>query len=153
MASDLYEKWASKVRPMPNGCWEWQGATFQKTGYGRVWFGGRSLHAHRVAYQLNVGPISPGLCACHRCDNKRCANPSHLFLGTKAENNADRDRKGRRRALRREENPGAVLTESAVTNMRVLRALGATTRAMGPWFGVSQAHVSNVLTGKRWVGR
>lgn len=79
------------------GCWEWQGAKEKPPlhPYGRMYFGKRYRLAHRVAYEEFVGAIPPGTCVLHRCDNPPCCNPEHLFLGTKADNNADRDAKGR----------------------------------------------------------
>lgn len=79
-----------------DGCWLWQGDRDGK-GYGRIWHGKKREQAHRVAYELTRGQIPDGLFACHHCDNKLCVNPTHIFLGTQADNMQDWTRKGKNR--------------------------------------------------------
>lgn len=79
-----------------NGCWPWIGR-LSHVGYGQIKQHYRTRHAHRVSYELNVGPIPEGMLVCHRCDNRQCVNPDHLWLGTFGDNNRDRNAKGRQR--------------------------------------------------------
>ena len=80
--------------PLPEGCWEWRGSA-NRQGYG--WFrdGKKNARANRAAFELLVGPIPPGMDVLHHCDNPRCVNPHHLFLGTDKDNAVDREAKGR----------------------------------------------------------
>jgi len=90
MIGSIYERFWDKVAVAADdeGCWEWTAST-NKLGYG--WFGAhRKTHlAHRVSWELNVGPIPEGSHVLHRCDNPPCIRPGHLFLGTDADNMAD----------------------------------------------------------------
>lgn len=75
-------------------CWNWKAAILN-TGYGQIRINNRGVLAHRVAYQLFYGNFSDELLMCHKCDNRACCNPKHLFLGTIQDNNRDMLEKGR----------------------------------------------------------
>ncbi len=161
----LDERFWSKVTPEPNtGCWLWT-ASVNASGYGQVGVGGRygsTEVAHRVAWTLAKGPVPDGVCVLHRCDNRVCVNPDHLFLGTKADNTHDMLRKGREAGGERHwtRTPGGrervrngttKLAEPQVREIRDRLAQGDPQRAIARDFGVSQTAVSDIRRRKRWA--
>lgn len=86
--------WGKIDKRSPNECWEWQAGKSNK-GYGRLWVNGDNVNAHVFSYELHNGPIPRGLFVLHKCDNRRCVNPNHLFLGTQQDNIDDMRAKGR----------------------------------------------------------
>lgn len=86
-----WDKGFSRLIRKTRGCWIWIGDQFHPYGYGE--FHGK--YAHRESWRIFVGPIPHGLWVLHSCDNPGCVRPSHLWLGTSLDNNADRDAKGR----------------------------------------------------------
>ena len=84
----------SRIEKDGNNCWNWtKGLTTR--GYGKIKFAGKSTTAHRVSWLKYKGQIPDGLLVCHHCDNCKCVNPDHLFIGTAMDNNQDMMRKGR----------------------------------------------------------
>jgi hypothetical protein len=140
----------------------WTAARFSN-GYGAFRLGERQVRAHRYAYETFVGPIPEGYCICHRCDNRPCCNPAHLFLGTHLDNAHDRERKGRGRygtigplppvaplpRARGERHGVAVLTDDLVREARAMYAAGMSQQAIADALGVcSQVTISSVVRHK-----
>lgn len=132
------------------GCWNWM-SNFDKNGYGRLWVGnGASARAHRVSYRLHNGAIPRGKMVLHHCDNVRCVNPDHLYIGTAKDNAADTIKRGRRQDHRGENNPIAKLTVVKVRKIKQLRDK-ATQQAVADRFGVSRENVRDIWNGKVWL--
>lgn len=77
-----------------NGCWEWTGYV-NPFGYGEMSFQCDNWRVHRLSWLLHKGPLPPALYVCHTCDNRKCFNPEHMFLGDHLANQQDKHRKGR----------------------------------------------------------
>lgn len=145
--------WSKVDKRGDDECWNWMGSKDTK-GYGKFHSreNGKNIYpgAHRVAYTLTCGKIPSGMFICHHCDNPLCCNPNHLFLGTRKDNIDDMMRKGRGKWMKGEENPNSKLTEKDVDNIFKFRKLGESTIEISWRFGVSQATISAILSGKAY---
>jgi hypothetical protein len=130
-----------------DGCWEWTGGTVQ-FGYGKLMINGKRHAAHRISWQMKYGPISNDICVLHRCDNPACVRPSHLFLGTKADNAQDCARKGRMNHIRGVRHPWSKLTEDQV---REIRNSTGPLRDAATKYGVSRSAISLIRRGDNWA--
>lgn len=135
----------------PSGCWIWTAAR-HKFGYGVHGLDNKAVLAHRRAWELYRGPIPAGLWVLHHCDVPACVNPDHLFVGTQTENNADMDRKGRRRhgVLAGEAHGRALVTEDQVRDIRRLSAEGVSYKTLAERYGLAKTSVSHIVKRVNW---
>jgi hypothetical protein len=150
MRGSLRDRFNAKWMPEPNsGCWIWLGAmSGLRPSMGTV--PGTQELAYRVSWQLHRGEIPCGLYVCHHCDVPLCVNPDHLFLGTQADNLADMSNKGRGRGPCRDRANTHYKTKLTEADVVAIRADPRPTRAVGRDYGVTQANISAVRSGKTW---
>lgn len=139
--------WNLVVVRGPDECWPWAG-THDKHGYGRIWIAGKFQAAHRVIFELATGTAPGPMHVCHHCDNPGCVNPAHLFLGTSADNHADKIAKGRQG--RGEGLPQSRLTEDQVREIRALYSAGMSQRKIATRFGITQPNVGFICRRETW---
>jgi len=143
--------WAKVEKLGANECWVWKGAT--RRGYGVIRLGGvgsQIIGAHRVAYELMVGPIPETICVLHYCDNRSCVNPGHLWLGTKLDNASDREAKGRGITPSGEEH-GAKLTWPQINEIRRRYRTGQFSyRELAAEYGVSASNICLIVNQRHW---
>lgn len=145
---------AAFTKGAEDACWVWEKGRTTK-GYGCMKFRGKAEVSSRISYTLHKGEIPAGLFVCHKCDNRLCVNPAHLFLGTNADNTADKVAKRRQSrgvihsvATRGEKNGAAKLTEIDVSVIRSIK--GETQTAIAKRYGVYPSVICNIVRGKSW---
>jgi len=127
-----------------SGCWLWMGT--KRNGYGLFNIGSKSKSAHRVAYEIFIGPIPAGLHLLHSCDTPSCINPAHLRPGTARENMADREAR-RRRCVRGEQIGTSKLTYKEVLE---IRASSEKPAVLAKRYGVHPHNIWSIKTGRSW---
>jgi len=151
----LNDFWAKVDKQGFDDCWNWKGYTKDSTGkngYGKFKLNGRTLMAHRVAYELTKDLITPGLVVRHKCDNRACCNPNHLEVGTLRDNSMDCVRRGRhaKAAPKGEKHGRAKLTEHQVKSIKLRLLNGETHVDIARDYSVSRSTISLIAEGKHW---
>lgn len=129
-------------------CWEWTEG-LSPYGYGMYRRNGHNIFAHRYSYLLKFGEFDTKLYVLHHCDNRKCVNPKHLFLGTQIENMQDKVKKGRQ--SNGEKHGMSKLTEKDVIKIYKMSDSGKYTQLeIGKIFGVDRSSIAFIILGKRW---
>lgn len=128
-----------------NGCWVWN-LTPDKDGYGTLKYKNKSkFYAHRAAYELAIGPIPEGLLVLHKCDNRLCINPEHLYIGTHEDNMRDVRERNRRKG---DKSGNRKLTQEQVNEIRASKDNNG---VLGRRYGVSRKHVYRIKRYLNWA--
>jgi len=153
-----------------NDCWEW-GLAYGRGGYGKIIYEKKTCIAHRISYEIFIGKFDLSLQVCHKCDNPKCVNPDHLFLGNQKENVEDCIRKNRRNTakgwfhkpetkllfkdrkrgdVKGEKHPMKKLDNEKIITIKNMYDMGYTQKEIAKQFDVDQSCISYIVRGKRW---
>jgi hypothetical protein len=146
--SQAEQFWALASRGEESACWLWTKSLVPTTGYGQVQYNKRRFATHRLAWMLAYGAIPDQMHVCHKCDVRACCNPSHLFVGTPADN--QRDCAQKKRKPHGVNHGRSVLDDDKVRQIRRLHADGHTMKAIGLQFGIDNTTVKQVVSRRTW---
>ncbi len=132
--------WKKVNKRSQDGCWEWTGAKNSK-GYGQVRIAGELFYVHRLSWIWHMGTIPPNMCILHYCDNRVCANPLHLFIGTPADNTRD---------MLLKERSNAKLLIREVRGIRRLLKTSLSHQSIAEMFGVNRCTIGDIYRGTSW---
>lgn len=130
-----------------NDCWEWDGH-INDSGYGIINYDHSLYRTHRLSWEIHHGPIPDGMFVCHTCDNRKCNNPAHLWLGTHADNQNDKIAKDR--TPKGEAAGPAKLKESTVIEIKQMFREGVSRKDLANQFGVNLATIYDIIAGRTW---
>jgi len=145
--------WAKVEKRGADDCWPWLAGCTGSYGYGVLKAQGRYLRAHRLAYILTHGPITPvNRVVRHTCDNPPCCNPSHLLLGTQVNNAEDRETRGNHgNHARGADHPRARLRPADIPKIRKRLKAGEPQAVIAEDYSVCQSTIGDIKLGKTWA--
>jgi hypothetical protein len=141
-------RFESRFERQANGCWLWTAGKTATDGYGKMSVRGKIVLAHRVAYELYVGPVSGDVEVLHSCDNRACVNPDHLWPGDQADNMRDAGEKGR--IKHSQGHHWAKLTDDIVRRLRSRTHTSAELTMLAATLRVSIVTLRRALRGTTW---
>jgi hypothetical protein len=149
MDQRLIERFHAKYRKDESGCWIWI-ASCAGQGYGQIKLPGerRQIYAHRLSYLIHKGELPDGKQICHTCDNPKCVNPDHLFVGTSQDNHNDMTKK--KRHTYGEKSATAKATTKDVLQMKAMIQAGVPQTKIASLFGLHQSTISKINRAERW---
>lgn len=134
----MRKRFFANVEKEENGCWAWVGAT-RDDGRGSISISGKTMYAHHLSLTVHGRPLPKGLMACHKCHNRNCVNPDHLYHGTAADNSRDAVLAGRIHWRK--------LTEEQVLEIRASRKTGA---ELARTYGVTASAIAKIRKRITW---
>lgn len=143
------DRFLARIKVAESGCHEFIGAT-EKEAYGRFYAEGRYFRAHRFSWMIHKGAIHDGLLVCHSCDNPPCVNIDHLWLGTKQDNNRDRDAKSRAKGVSIRNLLAAKMTKETALNIIKLLEEEVGCAKIARMLNVSNKSVMNIKQRTNW---
>lgn len=147
---DYKKYFLTKVVKLPEGCWEFK--SLKLNGYGQIGYKNKMWLAHRLSFWFFKGKIPEGICVCHSCDNPKCVNPEHLWLGDRKANAMDALKK--KRTMSGEKNKASKLTWDKVKEIRLAKAAKGKfygNKMFADKFGVDKNTISCVVKNKNWL--
>lgn len=145
----VIERFKARCIKKASGCIEWNGFVNHE-GYGAITVDARVIRAHRFSYAYYKGAIPDGMLVCHKCDNPRCVNADHLFLGTNQDNVNDKVKKNRQSRLKGEDSGTSKLTEKDVIKIKIMLENGDSYKVIADRFNVTKTPIYLINKKKSW---